>query len=371
MSSSPDRVPFNDLGRLGAEEKAAIEAAIARVMASGWFVRGPEHDAFAAELAAYLGLGSAALVGNGTDALELALAALGVGPGDRVLTIANAGAYSTTAIRLLGATPVYADVDPGSLLLTPATLEAALARLGEAPKVLVVTHLFGQVADMPGILPIARAHGIRVLEDCAQSLGAALGSTKAGAFGDLATFSFYPTKNLGALGDGGAVAGTDADAVEAVRRMSQYGWVSKYHIGAEHGRNSRLDELQAAILRARLPLLDAANERRREIHARYETATDAMVTTVASPYIAHLAVAAVDDRDAVRARFGELGVATDVHYPVADHHQAFPVIPPERVDLPVTERAVDRIFSVPMFPELRDDEIERVCAALATLGASA
>ncbi|MEO8261765.1 MAG: DegT/DnrJ/EryC1/StrS family aminotransferase [Pseudolysinimonas sp.] len=370
MSSSADRVPFNDLGRMSADETAAIEAAIARVMASGWFVRGPEHDAFTHELAEYLGVGSAALVGNGTDALELALAALGVGVGDRVLTIANAGAYSTTAIRLLGATPVYADVDPDSLLLSPATLEAALERLGEAPKVLVVTHLFGQVADMAATLPIARAHGMRVLEDCAQSLGASVDGTKAGAFGDLATFSFYPTKNLGALGDGGAVAGSDADAVEEVRRMSQYGWVSKYHIGTEHGRNSRLDEMQAAILRARLPLLDAANDRRRQIHQRYEDATGAMVTRVASPYIAHLAVAAVDDRDAVRARFDELGVATDVHYPIADHRQGFPVIKPEVVDLPVTERAAGRILSVPMFPELRDDEIERVSAALATLETS-
>jgi dTDP-4-amino-4,6-dideoxygalactose transaminase len=284
-----------------------------------------------------------------------------------VLTIANAGAYSTTAIRLLGATPVYADVDPDSLLLTAATLEAALERLGEAPKVLVVTHLFGSMADMTQILPIARRHGIRVLEDCAQALGAAIGGTRAGAFGDLATFSFYPTKNLGALGDGGAVAGADADAVALVRRMRQYGWTSKYRIGEEHGRNSRLDEMQAAILRARLPRLDAANERRRAIHARYEAATTAMVTGVAAPYIGHLAVAAVDQRDDVRARFAELGVATDVHYPVPDHRQGFPVIPPESVDLPVTERAAERIFTVPMFPELRDDEIERVCGALATL----
>ncbi|HWL01032.1 MAG TPA: DegT/DnrJ/EryC1/StrS family aminotransferase [Microbacteriaceae bacterium] len=366
------RVPLNDLGRFDDVERAEIDAAVSRVLDSGWYVMGPEHDAFERELAAYAGAAAAVALGNGTDALELGLAALGIGRGDRVLTVANAGAYATTAARLLGATPVYADVDERSLLLTPATLETALARLdalGTPPKALVVTHLFGSVVAMPSILAIARERGMRVIEDCAQAFGAVIDGARVGTFGDLGTLSFYPTKNLGALGDGGAILTSDPEVADTVRRLRQYGWTSKYRIGAEHGRNSRLDELQAAILRSRLPRLDAANDRRRAIHARYEAATTAMVTTVAGPYIGHLAVAAFDDRDAARARFADAGITTDVHYPVPDHQQAFPVVRAEAVSLPVTERAAARILSVPIFPGLTDDEIERVCAVLAEVDA--
>jgi len=197
MSSSETlpRIPLNDLGRMPDMERAAIEEAVHRVIESGWYVLGPEHDAFEHELAAYVGVPHAVGVANGTDALELALGALGVGPGDHVLTVANAGAYTTTATRMLGATPVYADVDPATLLLRAAELRAALDRLdsaGMAPKVLVVTHLYGQLADMPPLLEIARPRGIRVLEDCAQVIGAVgADGAKAGAYGDAATLSFY------------------------------------------------------------------------------------------------------------------------------------------------------------------------------------
>ncbi len=366
--ATPPRIPLNDLGRMSLEERSAIEAAALRVIASGWYVMGPEHDAFERELAEYVGVEHAVGLGNGTDALELGLGALGVGVGDHVLTVANAGAYATTAVRLLGATPVYAEVHPVDLLLSRATLEAALSRLaGEdiLPKALVVTHLFGQVVEMAPILEIANARGIAVLEDCAQALGATgADGVKAGAYGDIATMSFYPTKNLGAIGDGGAIVTRDPDLAEVVRRRRQYGWVAKYRVGDERGRNSRLDELQAAVLRARLPLLDAHNARRREIHAAYEAVTDAMVTTVARPYIGHLAVGAWDERERVRETFAAAGIVTDVHYPVPDHLQAFPS-PPETVRLPVTERAAERILSLPIFPGLRDDEVERVVAVLA------
>ena len=367
MTGSPDRIALNDLKRIAPDQWDDIRSAIARVLDSGWFVMGPEHDAFETELADYLGVGHVIGLANGTDALELALAALGIGPGDTVLTIANAGAYSTTAIRLLGATPVYADVDAATLLLDGATLQAALDRLGSAPAALVVTHLYGAVADMDAIMPIARRHGIPVLEDCAQSLGSRLGGRHSGSLADIATTSFYPTKNLGAMGDGGAVMTSDDELATAVRRMRQYGWISKYRIGAEHGRNSRLDELQAAILRARLPHLDADNERRRSIHRRYEAANPGMVNRASASFNAHLAVLRAADRDEARARLDALGIATDVHYPVPDHLQDFPVIRPEVVSLPVTEHAAGVIMSVPMFAGMRDDEVERVASALGTI----
>jgi len=374
MSSSETLppIPLNDLGRMPDTERAAIEEAVHRVIASGWYVLGPEHDAFEHELAAYVGVPHAVGVANGTDALELALGALGVGPGDHVLTVANAGAYTTTATRLLGATPVYADVDPATLLPRAAELRAALDRLdsaGMAPKVLVVTHLYGQLADMPPLLEIARARGIRVLEDCAQAIGAVgADGAKAGAYGDAATLSFYPTKNLGGLGDGGAVLTRDADVAATVRRRRQYGWVAKYRIGDDRGRNSRLDEMQAAILRIRLRLLDEQNARRREIHAVYEKASTAMVTSTRRPYIGHLAVGAWDDRARVQSAFAAAGIVTDVHYPIPDHRQAFPH-PAGPVELPVTERAAERILSVPIFPGLREDEVARIATVLAEAGA--
>jgi aminotransferase EvaB len=367
MNSPSDLIAFNDLSRMPREVMADIEAAVARVLASGWYVMGPEHDAFEAELGAYLGAAHVVGLGNGTDAIELALAAVGVVQGDTVVTVANAGAYSTVAMRLLGARPAFADVDAATLQMSPATFQAALDRLGEPPRAVVVTHLYGAMADVAGIVAIARAHGIAVVEDCAQALGAASGGIKAGMFGDVATTSFYPTKNLGALGDGGAVYTNSADIATAVRRMRQYGWVSKYSIGLDHGRNSRLDELQAAILRVKLPLLDGLNDRRREIHSAYEAASPRMVNRASESFIGHLAVATSDHRDETRAALRAAGVATDVHYPVPDHHQQFPSDRPEPVSLPATEAASAAVFSVPMFPELTDSEVERVSAALASL----
>jgi aminotransferase EvaB len=368
LSLSPDRIPFNDLSRTPGPVLAEIEAAIARVVASGWFVLGPEHDAFESELATYTGVGHAVLLGNGTDALELALAAVGVVDGDRVVTIANAGAYSTIAMRLLGAQPVYADIDPDSLLMTPATFLAALDGLSAAPRAVVVTHLYGAAADIVGIMAIARSKGIAVVEDCAQSLGATVDGRNAGTFGDIATTSFYPTKNLGALGDGGAIFTDNEDLALAVRRMRQYGWSSKYHISTDHGRNSRLDELQAAILRVKLPLLDGWNQRRREIHAEYEARSPLLANTVSESFIAHLAVVQVDDRDGARAALRAAGISTDIHYPVPDHMQEFPSGRSQGVSLPITERAARRVLSVPMFPELTNDEVDRVAGALGTLG---
>jgi dTDP-4-amino-4,6-dideoxygalactose transaminase len=367
---SPDAIPFNDLSRFAPEVRTRIDAAIARVLSSGWFVLGPEHDAFEAELAAFLGVENAVLVANGTDALELAFAAVGVTAGDPIVTVANAGGYSSIAARLIGAEPIYVDVDPLTLQATPDAVRSAIEQAATPPRAIVVTHLYGGMAPVAEIVAVAREHGIPVIEDVAQALGATRDGRRAGTFGDIATTSFYPTKNLGALGDGGAVVTSDPELAATVRRMRQYGWEGKYNIAHPRGRNSRLDELQAAILRERLPQLDAWNQRRRDIHLRYEAAVSAnarLVNTADESFIGHLAVLEVDDRDGVRERLLEDGIKTDVHYPIPDHQQ--PLIAQERPRpaLPVTERAAGRILSLPLFPELRDDEIDRICAALGRL----
>ncbi len=358
-------IPFNALSRATAAIREQLDDAIARVVDSGWYVLGPEHDAFETELAAYVGVDHAMGVGNGTDALQLALTALGVTAGDQVLTAANAGGYTSTAARSIGADAVYADVDPDSLLLTVDTLEAAVAA-GVAPTAVVVTHLYGTMAEIEHIVAWAHDRQIAVVEDCAQSLGARTGERMAGSVADIATASFYPTKNLGALGDAGAVLTANPELATAVRELRQYGWESKYRTSRPAGRNSRLDELQAAILRVKLPLLDGWNERRREIHARYEAAASGSVRLVnraTECFTGHLAVIEVDDRGTAQAVLAGHGIRFDVHYPIPDHQQPLLAERPARA-LPVTERAAGRILSVPLFPELTEAEIERVCTAL-------
>lgn len=362
-------VPFNDLGRGTAVIRDELDEAIARVVSSGWYVLGPEHDALEAELGSYLGVRHAIGVGNGTDALQLALCALGVAQGDGVLTAANAGGYTSTAARALGADLIFADVDAKSLLLTPSTIDAAIALAGRSPKVIVVTHLFGAVADIHAIMDWAKPRGIAVIEDCAQSLGGIIAGVRAGAVADVSTTSFYPTKNLGALGDGGAVFTSDDQLAATVRQLRQYGWSSKYRTTLEGGRNSRLDEMQAAILRLKLPLLDSWNERRRAIHSEYEAAVGAgarMVNVSSPSFVGHLAVVDVEDRERAKAVMNEHGIRTDVHYPIADHQQ--PIAGgTSHWRLPVTEKAAERILSVPLFPELGGYEVDRVAAALAVL----
>lgn len=373
MSFKQALVPFNDLGRMTHELQNEILATTAAVISSGWFVMGPEHNALEAELADFVGVLHTALVANGTDALVLALSALDVGANDLVLTCANAGGYTSNAARLVGATPVYCDVDPATLLVTLGTVQAGVAAAevshGRKPSCIVVTHLFGATADISAITEWAHGLGITVVEDCAQALGGFSGSERVGSIGDIATTSFYPTKNLGALGDAGAVFTNRSDLDTRVRGLRQYGWDRKYHSVLNGGMNSRCDELQAAILRLKLPHLDAWNTRRREIHARYEAAlnstTTRLVSSTARDFVGHLAVLATTDRDTATALFAEHGIKTDTHYPICDHLQ--PTVSKNIPTLPVSERAAEQILSVPLFPELSNDEVERVCAALREL----
>jgi aminotransferase EvaB len=367
---SSDRIPFNDLARIPPEQLEQIEAAIAAVVRSGWFVMGPHHDAFEEELASYLGSNEVIAVANGTDALELALAALGVTVGDSVLTVANAGGYTTVASRLLGANPIYCDVSADTLLASPDIVRNAIAALAVPPKALVVTHLYGAMAPIEKLVAVAREFGVAVVEDCAQSLGAQLDGRQSGTFGDIATTSFYPTKNLGALGDGGAVFTDNAELAERVRRMRQYGWTSKYRIGVEHGRNSRMDEIQAAILRVKLPHLKSRNSRRREIHARYGAALGGGARLLHAPtesFTAHLSVLVTEERDSVRDRLSAAGIGTDIHYPLPDHLQVFRPESTKHFDLPISEWAANSVLSLPLFPELTETEISRIESVLADL----
>lgn len=361
MNALPMTVPMNDLRRAAVREQAELTRIVNEVVASGWYVLGPNTEQFESEFAAYLGAAQAVGVANGTDALQLALSAVGCRPGDVVLTVANAGGYTTAACRALGLVPRYVDIDPDTLQIATASAEAGL----EGAAALVITHLYGAVTpDLESLCATARQAGIRVVEDCAQAVGATHAGRRVGTFGDAAAVSFYPTKNLGALGDGGAVVTGDQAIADAVRSLRQYGWGERYVVNRPDGRNSRLDEVQAAVLRHRLTLLDGLNERRRLIYGRYVEAAGPGLTfpTVdVAGSAAHLAVARSGARQEFRERLRALGIATDVHYPVPDHRQ--PTAEPG-VALPETEAAVEQIVSLPLFPDLSDDEVARVCAAL-------
>lgn len=356
------RIPVNDLARHAALIRDELRRAVDRVIQSGWYVLGAECEAFEGEFARYCGVSHCVGVGNGTDGIEIALRAFGIGRGSRVATVANAGFYTTTALLALGAEPIYVDVDPNSQLMDVEDLGRVID--GKSISAIVVTHLFGLLCDMDAIFKISKASGIPILEDCAQAHGAAHLGRKAGSFGHAASFSFYPTKNLGALGDGGAITTNDRNLAAQLRSLRQYGWESKYRAVVSGGRNSRLDEMQAAILRAKLPLLEGWNRRRRTIAARYSA--EIVNPRVACPrargeeYVAHLYVVTCKDRDGLRTHLSDALISTDVHYPIPDHQQPVLAGKLEGATLPVTEALAPRILTLPCYPELTDGEVTRV-----------
>lgn len=358
-------IPVCDLKAQNDAFKSAFADALAAMLSRGFYVMGSEHQAFEQEFAAYIGAAHVVAVANGTDALELALRALDVQPGDEVITVANAGFYSSTAILALGATPVYVDVQAGSMTMDVAQLPALI---NKKTKAIIVTHLYGMLADMPAIL---RAAGdVPVVEDVAQAHGARSDAGMAGSFGTLATFSFYPTKNLGALGDGGAVATNNPTLAEAVKRLRQYGWQSKYQV-VDAGKNSRMDELQAAFLRIKLPHLDAWNQARRAIVQRYFEALKAtdkeahLLHCNNQNYVAHLCILKHPERARIQQKLLASGIQTAIHYPIADHQQPIMRQRMHRAEnLPVTERLTQEILTLPCYPEMPDASVERVCAAL-------
>lgn len=363
---SVDPIPLNDLSRGWIATSTEVRSALLRVLAGGWYVHGPEHDAFEKDLASFLDIPHAVGVANGTDALALALLAVGCNTGSEVVTAANAGGYASVAAARLGCSVVYADVEPGGLVMTPETVAASI---GPSTSAVVVTHLYGNVADVKGIVALCRPRGIFVIEDIAQALGAVLDGQRIGTFGDAAAISFYPTKNLGAAGDGGAVATHDRDIAKSVRSLRQYGWGQKYRVDRAHGMNSRLDEVQAVILRHGLRRLDALTERRQHIVRRYRDALQPtparMVSGSTAAFVAHLAVARFAARDRARETLHAAGIGTDIHYPIPDHRQPGLPAPGRTTMLAETEQAAGEVLSVPCFPEMTDVEIERVCDALA------
>lgn len=357
--------------------RAEIDAAIARVLASGWFILGRETAAFEQEFAAFLGVRHVVGVASGTDALVLALKAAGAGPGHGVVTVAHTAVATVAAIELAGATPVFADIDPDFYVLSSESLEAAILEYNSRPadervelKAVIVVHLYGQPADMPAIQQVAGRHGLVVIEDCAQSHGATLLGRMTGTSGRAAAFSFYPTKNLGALGDGGAVATNDSATADQLRLLREYGWQQRY-ISQVQGMNSRLDEMQSAILRAKLPFLTAENARRREIAGWYQellagAAVRLPATRKDAIPVYHQYVVRHPDRDALRRHLSAQGVGTLVHYPVPAHLQ--PAYTGRcwtpREGLPHTEAAAGEILSLPMHPQLSRDEVAMVAARL-------
>lgn len=363
-------IPFNDLGRAIAAQRSDLDEAIARVLDSGWLVHGPQHEAFEAELAGFLGVAHALGVASGTDALELAMRAIDAPERDVVVTAPNAGGYATFAARACGLGVRLCDVDPDTHLLDPRRLDGLL---DERVRAVVVTHLYGRMADVAEVVRVCQPRGVRVIEDCAQAIGARRPEGAAGALGDLGTYSFYPTKNLGALGDGGAVVTDDPHLAARVRSLRQYGWRDARYIATDAaGRNSRLDELQAAVLRLRLPLVEAGNERRRAIIGRYAEAAPTGVRVLpaaGAEHAGHLAVLVTAARDELAARLRARGVATAVHYPHPDDAQPGLVID-RPADVPVARKLARHILTLPCFPELTDAEVDAVCAALAAEGAA-
>jgi aminotransferase EvaB len=356
-----------DYGAQLAAIRGDIDAAIARVLDSGTLILGGEVRRFEQQFAGWLGGGHAVGVNSGTDALAIGLRALGVGPGDEVITVPNTAVPTVSAIRMAGALPVFADVDPDTALLDIARLPRHLTPRTRA---IVPVHLYGNVVDVEAVQDAVRGRGIAVLEDCAQSHGALLRGRPAGTFGDAAAFSFYPTKNLGAFGDGGLCFTRDRALAEQMRRLRMYGFADAYYAECE-GVNSRLDELQAAILGVKLRHLDGWIARRRALARCYDAQLPAGIARVVpAPGVEHgrhLYVVRVADRDAVRRRLEEQGVATGVHYPTPVHRmRGYAFLGLADGHAPVAERLAREVLSLPLWPELAETDVARVCEALRT-----
>ncbi len=360
------RIPFVDLKAQYQSIQDDMLKALADVLEGMDLLLGPNVRAFEAEFAAYCQARYAIGVASGTDALYLALRACGVRPGDEVITVAHSFIATVEAIVLLGAVPVYVDIDPDTYTLDPGCLEAAISPRTRA---IVPVHLYGQLADMDAIMPIAQRHGLAVVEDACQAHGAEIRGCRAGSSGDAAAFSFYMSKNLGAYGDAGAVTTNSRAIADEVRLLRDHGSARKYE-HQEMGLNSRLDELQAAVLRIKLKHLDAWNERRR-LHAyTYDqllknTGLTLPSTRSGAAHVFHLYVIQTENRDRVREVLADRGVATGIHYPIPIHQQvAAQGLGRVVGDLPVTNAVTRRIVSLPMYPELGADQLEYIAACL-------
>jgi dTDP-4-amino-4,6-dideoxygalactose transaminase len=342
--------------------KAEIDAAIQRVLDKGWYILGEETRLFEAEFAAYIGVSHGIGVGNGTDALHVALSACGIGSGDEVITVSHTAVATVVAIEACGAIPVLIDIEPDYYTLDPLKLEAAIS---PRTKAIIPVHLYGQPADLKPILEIAQRHGLKVVEDCAQAHGAIYHGQRVGAWGDVACFSFYPTKNLGALGDGGMVVTNDPALAERARLLREYGWAERY-TSQISGWNSRLDEVQSAVLRVKLRYLDDDNAKRARLAAVYDESlanTSLVLPSCRSEttHVRHLYVVRSSKRDQLQVFLKESGVGALIHYPVPVHLQpAYKRLVRNGESMKETERAAGEVLSIPMYPELTEAEAQSV-----------
>lgn len=353
-----------------------LDAAWSRVLIGGTYVLGPEVLSFEEEFAAYLGVSHTIGVSSGTQALQLALQSLGVGPGDQVFTVSHTAVATVAAIVSLGGEPVFVDIDARTCTMEPNRLEDAIRRrrhheCGSVKrlKAVVPVHLYGHPANMPAIIEIARRYDLVVVEDCAQAHGAAIAERRVGTWGDMAAFSFYPTKNLGCFGDGGAIVTSDERLAAKARGLREYGW-NEQRISMGPGANARLDEVQAALLRVKLKHLDADNVRRRDIAHIYDRHLDSAEMQLPSTcdpclHVYHQYVVRVARRDRLRQYLKEKGIGTLIHYPVPVHRQpAYETFARSEFELTETESAVACILSLPMFPQLTAAQVETVGNAI-------
>ena len=344
-----------------------IDVAIAAALDGNRYILGPQTHAFEQEFAAYLGVCCASGVGSGTEALHIAIRACGLGPGDEIITVSHTAVATVSAIELAGATPVLVDIDPVTYTIDPNKITAAIT---PRTKAIIPVHLYGAAANLNPIVDLARRHSLKVIEDCAQAHGTRYASRDrvVGSLGDVACFSFYPTKNLGAIGDGGLVATNDPVIAENLNLLRQYGWRERY-VSEITGWNTRLDELQAAILRVKLRHLDEDNDKRRALAALYDEQLAGVVTIPIEPansrHVYHLYVIRHPQRDALMQFLHERGIGTAIHYPVPIHLQpAYRGRLGDAGSLPETERAAREIVSLPMYPELSVDDVRTVTRAI-------
>ncbi len=358
-------IPFFDLKKQYISIQSQIDNATRRVYASGWFILGPETEAFENEFAQYIGAQHCIGVNSGTDALHLAIRALGIGAGDEIITVPNTAVATVSAIEMAGATPVLCDVRADSMTLDADSFASVIT---ERTRAVIPVHLFGQAAELDAIIGIARQYKLAVIEDCAQAHGAKYQGQRVGTFGDVACFSFYPTKNLGAYGDAGAIVTNDARLADKVKLLRQYGWRARYESEIS-GVNTRLDELQAALLRVKLGHLDAWNAARRERATMYtELLPNKRVhPPIEMPYaehVFHLYVAQSEVRDYLAAFLKEREIGTAIQYPTPIHLQpAYQHLAPEG-SLPVSEKLAREILSLPLYPELALSDVRAVADAI-------
>jgi dTDP-4-amino-4,6-dideoxygalactose transaminase len=360
------KIPFLDLSRQYLAMKNEIGAAMARVFARAWFILGEEGEAFEREFADYLGAKHGVGIGSGTEALHLALLACGVEPGDEVVTVPNTAVPTISAISFANAVPKLVDINPTTFTMDVHQVEAAIT---PRTKVIMPVHLYGQTADMAPLLEIAQRYNLRVIEDACQAHGAMYGSHRAGTLADAGCFSFYPSKNLGAYGDGGFVCTNNSEIDARLRLLRNYGQIKRYY-HATKGFNSRLDELQAAMLRAKLVHLEQWNESRRVLAKKFDALLQGLPITLPreaawGKHVFHLYVIRTPQRDQLCSFLAERGIQTIIHYPVPVHLQeAYRDLTIHAGALPEAEKAAQEIVSLPFYPEMRDEEIEWLVTAI-------